>query len=131
MGILFLPVILVALVCFIGSVVEVYRLVKRKDTVPTDFLFGFLISIIIYGVITADYASDGRYWALGPYFTFPIFTIILPSFIAMLMKEVRNSKIKRFAYSLLINVLFSGVIYILFTETILIILENNGVVKHY
>lgn len=96
-----------------------------------DYIYGLLISIILYGFISITYLVLGEAWALSPYLVIPFFMIITPFGIHLGMENNKNLKQDLVSNSLLISIVLTSLIAGLFLEFFFDVFNHLGVKKIY
>lgn len=131
MGIIILPFILIALIAFIISVVILFKSLLKKELNPKNFLIGTITSISIYFLIFMDYKTSESSYALGTYFMFPFFLILIPFTGGIILKIINKPKTIEISNSLFTSVILSGLFMVLFSKYTFGIIEYLGISKHY
>jgi hypothetical protein len=103
MGIIILPFILLAILCFAYAVFEIFK--KRGILKSISFLGGLGISFCLLIVTIFLLIFDGKMYVFAPYFLLPFISILMP-FILYIMKFVKNPY---WLDSLLVSIIFSGI----------------------
>jgi hypothetical protein len=119
MGIIFLPFILSAILCFAFAIFQVF---KKRKSIKTLSLFrgmGISIFLLIIGLFLLIY--DGQMYVFAPYVMLPFITILIP-YIVYVMKFVKNPE---WADSILVSVFFSGI------ATFLIFYNLTGLLEYF
>ena len=118
-----MPIFLFALGLVIFNSFRINRLYESELLENRIFLFGFLITIFIYGMIVLCYFLEERIYGLSPYFRIPIFMIILPSFVGLIGMNARNQSLKIIAQSLIASTLVSGFLILIFNYYVIHFIE--------
>lgn len=131
MGMILLPFLLMALGAFITSVVfEIHAITKGTLTLY-PILFGIIISMCIYALLFRNYKASQSAYALGVYFMFPIYMVILPFVLGMLLKFFPYPFTFFVSNGLFVSVILSGLFMVLFSKYTFGIIDLLGLPKNY
>lgn len=131
MGLILMPIFLLALGLIIYNAFLINRLHESELLENKVLFFGFLITIFIYGMIVLSYFLEGRIYALSPYFRIPIFMIILPSFVGFIGKNIQNQSLKIISQSLMASTLVSGFLILILNNYIIHFIGLLGLEVYY
>lgn len=107
MGLIIYPYLFLSiLISFIGFLM-ILRSFYKKQIQNKEFIKGFIISIILYGLIFVDYWLSPSAYGLGTYFLIPFIMIWLPFIIALSLRFSKKDKLRDISRSILISVIFS------------------------
>lgn len=114
---------------FLKSISTIYKFEKNKEIETENYFFGVLITLIIYFSIYMSYKYSDSAIALGAYFVFPFYMILIPYTIANSIKksnDIRRLKVKQ---CLLISVISSSIFIVIFYKYTFGIIEYLGLDK--
>ncbi len=114
MGIILLPLFALSFGLTLLAIYLSIKLVRQNEVNIIDFVYGSLISVLIFVLILFGLIMEKRVYAFSPAFRVPVFMIIIPFFIHITTASSKNEKIKHFSKLTIISTLFSGVFGILF-----------------
>ena len=110
MGLIIIPIWIIAFIMFIVSIVNLYKeIIDSKINLKVG-LIGLLLSIILISLHLIYWKIDGKVLALIPSIIFPLTCIIFPTALYPLVKNIQQ-KISSF---ILISILISGILFIVF-----------------
>ncbi|WP_133273068.1 hypothetical protein [Hymenobacter radiodurans] len=131
MGIIILPFLLGALVLSLIALIDVLKHIMDKEIALKEILFGFLISIMIFGITSLSYIIEGRAWGLSPAFRLPICMFFIPFGLYIALRSSNNVKIKYLSRLLLISIGISGILGLLFNNLFFDLIDYLGIEKYY
>jgi hypothetical protein len=131
MGIIIIPFLFITLIAFIVSIIFLYKPLVKKEIKSKNFLLGISITIVIYTLIFLNYKSSLSAYALGTFFMFPFFMILIPFILGMILKIINQPITQILSNSLLISVIVSGVFMVVFNKYTFGIIEYLELIKHY
>ncbi|MFD2891375.1 hypothetical protein ACFS5J_05035 [Flavobacterium chuncheonense] len=131
MGIIIVPFLFITLIAFIVAIIFLYKPLVKKEIKPKNFLLGTSITIAIYAMIFLNYKSSENAYALGTFFMFPFFMILIPFVLGMILKIINQPITQAISNSILISVIVSGVFMVVLYKYTFGIIEYLGLIKHY
>jgi|GEM_PF-1262260 len=131
MGIFFMPFVIGALVVFVLAIKTSIGLFSSEIIGLNEIGLGLLISLLLFAAITASYAIEGKIWGLSHFFRVPIFTMLIPFGIYLLLKNSATPGLNYFSKLLLLSIIFSGILSIGFDFVNIKILRYFNIEKHY
>ena len=131
MGLIILPFLVIAFLAFLKSISIIYRLAKIKEIKKVNYFFGILLTLSLYFLIYLSYKSNDSAYALGAYFMFPFFMIIIPYIIGASYKNSIENKKKKMMQILLISVISSSLFIVIFNKYTFGIIELLGLHKTF
>ncbi|MBU2907490.1 hypothetical protein KO529_22000 [Arenibacter algicola] len=131
MGIVLLPFVLGAIIIGLIAIFKSFRLIDTKHIEIKEILYGFLTSIILYGLIGLFYLIEGKAWALSPYFRLPIIMIFIPYIIHKGTEKNKNPKVIALSKILLVSIGITTLIGAIFHGYFFDIMEHFGTEKNY
>ena len=131
MGIIILPVLLLAFIMLIVAIVLTVKLLIDKKVGIKEFLLGLIASLSLFGLILVCYKILGSAWALGPAFVVPTFLIFMPFGFYFLVWITKLEKLDYFSKVILLSVIFSGILAIVFYDFYFDFFDIIGVKKVY
>ena len=131
MGIIILPILLGALIIATIAITKSNKLFQNGTIAKKEIIFGLLMSVFLFTIITICYIIEGEVWALGPLYRISITAIILPYVIHILLNISSNQKIGYTSNLILISIGFSLVLGIIYWNIFPDFLEQFGVKRIY
>lgn len=131
MGLVLFPFFILAFGLLMAALVILAKAAINNTLKTKDVLWGMLISVTIYGLIYWDYASGDEAYALGTYFVFPFFMVMLPFVISWVVKSTYKPYSLPVFHSLLISVVVSAVLMGVGYKYTFGIIEHLGLHKTY
>ncbi len=113
------------------SVFIILKLAKNKEIENESYFFGILITLISYYLIYLNYKSSDTAIALGTYFTFPFFMVLIPYLIGINFKNSKDQKKRKLMQVLMISAISSGLFIIIFYKYTFGITEVLGLKKSF
>jgi len=121
--------------CGIGLVIVnsylINRLYESELLNKRVFLFGFLITAFIYGMLLLTYFLEGRIYGLSPYFRIPIFMFFIPSVIGYVGMYSKFRKLKTISQSLIASTLVSGTLILIFSYYVIHLIQLVSTEMYY
>lgn len=131
MGLIILPFLIIAFLAFIKSINIIYKFAKTSEIEGENYFFGIMTTLIIYFLIYLSYKSNDSAIALGTYFIFPFFMILIPYIIGFNFKNSNEEKKKKIMQILLISVISSSLFITIFNKYTFGIIDLLGLHKTY
>ncbi len=131
MGLIIAPIFLLAVVLIIVNASLINRLYESELLEKKIFIFGFLLTILIYSMIVLSYFLEGRIYGLSPYFRIPIFMFIVPSALGFIGKDAKNYTLKILSQSLIVSTLVSGFLILIFNYYVIHFINLLGLEMYY
>lgn len=131
MGIFIMPFVIGALVIFVIAVKNSIGLFSSGIIGLNEIGLGLLISLLLFAAITMSYIIEGKIWGLSHFFRVPIFMILIPFGIYLLLKNSATAGLSYFSKLLLLSIIFSGILSIGFDFVNIKVLEYFNIKKHY
>lgn len=116
MGLIIFPVLLFAIVTVIIAILFIISAIRQKIIHLKEFIAGVLITASIYAILFANYKYSNSVYALGTYFVFPFFMILLPATLGSLARLIKKDTFISFSNSLFISVCISGLFITVFNK---------------
>ena len=129
MGIILLPILLLAIIFLILAIVPTLKLLIHKKVGVKELFFGLLTSLSIFGIILICYKILGSAWALGPVFIVPLFLIFIPLAFYFIVWIAKIQKLDYLSKVLLLSVVFSGILAIIFYDFYFDFFDTIGIRK--
>lgn len=131
MGILIIGFLLIAAGAFIAAIAfAVWALAKKETGVP-QAVAGLLVSGALYGILWLDYTTSSAVWALGAYFAFPSYMVLLPCKTGTALRFMPGTRMKAAGHALVFCAVFSGLFIVIFQDNTVGIAELYGLQKQY
>jgi hypothetical protein len=138
MGLIIFPFLLAVAGTCIIAIAFIIRAAIKKEIRFGEVCLGLLATLLIYGLVYADYELSTSAYALGAYFMFPFYMVLLPFFtggltfiIGATIQSGKKDILRRAANTLFMCAIFSGLFLILFKEYTFGIIDYLGLQKTY
>jgi len=131
MGLVIIPFLFMAFIAFFFAFVMIIKSIVIKDISPKDCLFGIGVSMIIYSILFLDYYLSKSAYALGTYFMFPLFMILLPFTFGIATRYINQMKIRTLSKISLLSVIFSGVFILICNKYTFGIIDYLKITKSF
>lgn len=131
MGIIILPILLLAIIILIIAIVVSIKLMINKKVGVKELFLGLLSSLSIFGLILVCFKILGRAWALGPAFVIPTFLIFIPFGFYFLVWVAKIQKLEYLSKVILLSIVFSGILAIIFYDFYFDFFDIIGVERMY
>jgi len=112
MGLIISPFIIGAFAIIVFAIKKSYRLWSSGTIGLLEIGIGITLSLALFGVIVLRYVMKGKYWALSPFFIFPIFTVIIPFIIYIVMTNISFLRFDYISNLLLVSLSITGILSI-------------------
>lgn len=127
MGLIIIPIWIIALIMFIVSIVNLYKEALATKINLKVILIGLLLSIILISLHLIYWKIDGKVFALIPSIIFLLTCIILPTALYPLVKNM----CQKIGSIILISIITSSIILILSNQYLFNISDLLNIKKHY
>jgi len=127
MGMIIAPILLLALILGIISIVLAVIALVKKTAGIKEVIIGLLTAVSIYGIIVFFYLNETSVWALSPYFRLPIFMIYFPFILFLLTKIGNVPALKKVSTIMLFTVANSTLLAVIFNVYFFGILDLIGI----
>ncbi len=131
MGIIILPVLLVALIIGIIALIKTIKLLILKSIGLKELIFGFITTLILFEQVSFIYMIEGKAWGLSPAFRIPVFMVFIPFIIHIATKKNKNSNVEYISKILLISVVFTVILGAIFKNILFELIDYLGIEKYY
>ena len=131
MGIIILPFLFGAFVIGVIAIIKIIKLIKTKIIGMKEILYGLMLTVILFSIISISYIIEGRAWGLSPAFRIPIFMIFIPFIVHIIIENHKKSKIKQLSMTLLTSVGFTTILGIIFNDLFFELIDYLGIEKYY
>jgi|GEM_PF-2627491 len=127
MGIIIIPIWIIAFIIFLVSIVNLYKEVLGTKIILKIIFIGFSLSIIFIGLHLIYWKINGKVYGLAPALIFPITCIIFPTAIYPIAKNISQ----KISSILLISIFIPGILLILFNDYLFNVSDLLNIKKHY
>ena len=131
MGLIILPLLIVSFIIFIISNIFIYSIISTGKFHWFSLIVTILTFTIIYSTIYMKYKGQDKVYTMDPFFDFPIKLILLPFFVAWILRIFKFDILAIFSTGLLVAVVFSGIAMVFFNQYFFGIIEYLGKEKSY
>ncbi len=131
MGLVILPIYVGALIIYIFCVKQIIKWYEQDALQGSIILFGLLISLSILIGIGLSYYNKERVYGLSPMFRIPFWLIYIPGIIGFILIQIQNIRIENIGKTILMSILFSGVLMLVFNKYTFGILDFLKIEKYY
>ncbi|GJM64134.1 hypothetical protein [Persicobacter diffluens] len=131
MGIIIIPILLLALILGIISIAKTFKQLKRSQITIKELIFGLLFAGTIFGLICLSYIMEGSAWGLSPAFRIPIFMIFIPFAIQIATENSGNYKLLYFSKIILVSIAITTILGVIFNDLIFGLIDYLGIEKTY
>jgi len=131
MGIIILPIYIGALIIYFFCGKQIMKWHANEALSISTILFGLLISLIILVGVGLSYYFKERVYAFSPVFRFPFVLFYIPGILALILLKSQNLQIENIAKSIVVSIIFSGVLMLIFHKYTFGILEFLEIEKYY
>jgi hypothetical protein len=131
MGLIILPFLLGALIIGIVASAKTFKLWLEKSIGFRELVFGLIITVIIFGLISLAYIIEGKAWGLSPAFRIPIFMVFIPFAIHFATEKSKHKKAEYFSKLFLISIVYTVILGMIFNSIIFNLIDYLGIEKHY
>jgi drug/metabolite transporter (DMT)-like permease len=122
------------LICLGGAVIAIGQALSmlwKKEIGGKEIIFGLLVSLILFGLVTLSYLLQKNIWVFGYIFRYPFFTILLPSMIYPYLQRSKRPSVKYWSTLLLISVSLTSILCIIFYKPFFNIFELLHISTHH
>ena len=127
MGLIIIPIWIIAIIMFIVSIVNLYKEVLATKLNLKVILIGLLLSIILIGLHLIYWKIDEKVFGLIPSIIFPLTCIILPTALYPLVKNIQQ----KISSIILISIIMSSIILVLFNKHLFQISDLLNIKEYY
>lgn len=131
MGIIILPIYVGALIIYIFCVKQIIKWLDNGVLSIPVILFGLLISLLILVGIGLSYYFKERVHGLSPMFRLPFCLFYIPGIFGFVLMQSQNMQIENIAKSIVVSVIFSGILILIFNKYTFGILDFLKIKKYY
>ncbi len=131
MGIIILPILLIAFIISIVAIVKIIKLLRSKRIAAKEIVLGLVVSLILFGLIVLSYIIEGRVWGLSPAFRLPFFMIFIPFGIYLLIRTSKESKMNYISNIILISIGLTGILGVIFNDIFFELIDYLRIEKYY
>ena len=108
MGMVIIPVFILAFGIGIFAIVKMIMQLKSKQINLTQVLLGLALLVVIFGIILAVFVGKGEIYAFSPAFQIPLYMVFLPFVIYLVFNSIKTSTLKYIANIILVNIAIAG-----------------------
>ncbi|TCI84532.1 hypothetical protein [Tenacibaculum sp. M341] len=131
MGIILLPFLIGAIIIIVICVRNFILLFNSEIIGVNEIGFGFLLSLLLFVIITISYIVKGKIWNLSPFFRIPLVTIFIPFLIHFVIKMINIPSLNYLSNLLIVSISINGILGIAFNYILFDLLAYFNVKKHY
>ena len=131
MGIIIVPILFIAVGTFLLSGIYLVSLMRKKQISIYNLIGGLCISVLLFLYMYMSYEGKFSEWALSPYIEVPFNLFIYPFVLALILKFIKNDWCYFISKSIVVSIVFSGIITIIFNQQIFGILDILNIEKTY
>ena len=131
MGLIILPILIGAIIIWVVSLIQLIKLKRNKSIDLKTTIFGILITILIYCGIGLSYSLEESVWGLSPYFRIPFWMFYIPGLGGLILMQINNMMIKNLAKSIIVSVVFSGIVCLILHNYVFGIVDLLNIEKDY
>ncbi len=131
MGLILAPIYIGALIIYIICLTQITKWLHNGDLNISMTLFAILISLIILLGIGLSYYFKEKVYALSPLFRIPTWLFYIPGAIGFILIQSQNTQIENIAKSIILSIVFSGVLVFIFHKYTFGILKFLKIKKYH
>ncbi|MXN92759.1 hypothetical protein GR160_16135 [Flavobacterium sp. Sd200] len=131
MGIIVFFFLLIAIAVVVSAMALLFNSIRKSELGIKGIMAGALLPAAIYIMIFIDYKFSCSVYALGSYFVFPFYMVLLSFTVGLIARAIKKNIFKSVSNILLVSVIFSALFITLLNKYTFGIADYLQIPKYY